>query len=428
MEDWLIFVIGSSIATLLIYYKHYYFLSPKNVRTNQRIPNFTKEQKSSQQLSTSYPIPLKIENNNFQDQKPKLDRQSPQKVIQPKAQQNNQVKPRVQSLDLKQNQLRIGQKDSVGYKVKFKDDFQESRIEHRNHRKEQINIDNDPQYLSSDEFSMKNFRPSQSQEKQRPDQATSIPNQSQLQITNIAIVQQKIFNLYNISCRVRNQDAKFLGPAILSKNYDDLFIDKDTKQQLNLFLRGYRQVRGDGNCYFTAIAFQYFEILLKKFGQLEFEEVMSQILIMPFQIQYGEYFIEDPYQSMCAQRLVQLLQGLRNRPYDLEFVMADPNQEFYGLAIIFFRNLAQFLYIQYNSQIINEYKPDLSNELLTWEFQCNDSEMINSSLAKYLNIIINVYLIDQRKSEVTQLNYGQSKKNQIHLIYIPGHYDIGIPV
>ncbi|CAK71562.1 unnamed protein product (macronuclear) [Paramecium tetraurelia] len=426
MNDWLIIVIGLAIAVLLIYLKQQYITKPKNERSYVRHPYNTKDQKTSQQLSTSQPIPQKIENNKVQDQKQTLDRQSPQKVSQLSVEQNNKVKSRVLSLDLKQNQSTIGQKDSSGFKVKFKDDYQESRIQHRVHRAEWINIENQPSQYSSDEFLMSNFRPSYSQERQRPDQAAApIRNQNQSQITNNGvIVQQKIFNLYNISCRIRNSDAKFLGSAILSKNYNDLFIDKDTKSQLNLFLKGYRQVRGDGNCYFTSIAFQYFEILLQKFSQQEFEEFMAQIRNMPFQIQYGDYFIEDFYQSMCAERLVQLLQGLRNRPQDLEYMMADPNQEFYGLAIIFFRNLAQFLYIQYNSQIINEYKPDLSNELLTWEFQCNDSEMINSSLAK----IINVYLIDQRKSEVTQLNYGQSKKYQIHLIYIPGHYDIGIPV
>ncbi|CAD8157439.1 unnamed protein product [Paramecium pentaurelia] len=426
MKDLLIIVpIGIIIGIIFIYLK-YQRTNSENVKVNQRISNKTKYQITSQSLSTSQSVYHKIENNKLQNEKQIQDRQSPQKVDNFNSKQNHKAKSRILSLDQRQNQGRINQQDSQGSRVKFRDDMRDLQLQQLNQKIEYVPYRNEPQQNKKEEQQILKLR--QSQERQIEDQKAVIQNQNQSALTNSAIVQQKIFNLYNISCRVRNYDTKFLGPEIISQNYDDLFIDKNTKQQLNLFLKGYRQVRGDGNCYFTAIAFQYFEILLNKFSNLEFKEFMSQILLMSFQIQYHDYFIEDPLQNMCAQRLVQLLSKLRDKPQNLESMMADPNQEFYGLAIIFFRNLAQYLYIQYNSQIIDEYKPDLSNELLTWEFQCNDSEMINSSLAKYLNIIINVYLIDQKKSEVTQLNYGKQSKNQIHLIYIPGHYDIGIPI
>ncbi|CAD8071669.1 unnamed protein product [Paramecium sonneborni] len=416
MQNFLIVFIGCIIGVILIQVRSYKNKksSLPSQRSSNKIRNNNKQLQQQNQQS---------QENGEQIQKRDFSQQSQNLTTQ-----QNQLEYRMQSLDRKQAQINKNSEDSIQSNFKYRDDMQIQQRERRNLNSVlKTPVDGNQKkdsLISSNSFNQ--FKEPFTQ--QNLIHQPQVTNNNHLSASNYQIVQQKIFSLYDISCRSRKSDKIFLGSAIISKDFSYLSIDDQIKQQLKLFLKGYRQVRGDGNCYFTAIAFQYFEILLNKFNYLEFEEVINQIEMMDFLIQYDGYFLESKLQNLCAKRLVQLLKILRDNPSQLELMMANPKHEFYGLAIIFFRNLSQLLYLRQNSQIIGEYKPDLSNELLTWEFQCNDSEMINSSLAKYLNIIINVYLIDKKNIEVTQLKYGQQSKNEIHLIYIPGHYDIGIPI
>ncbi|CAD8065470.1 unnamed protein product [Paramecium sonneborni] len=421
MYDILIVICGIIIGLILIYFKQY-FINNESFQANQRISNKTRKEIKLQQSSYQKSFPTQHQQNRIYNEEQMQNWQHPQKVENQITKQENQVNYSFQS-DRQLAKMNTSQEEQEllmdDIRIKKKENFdQNSPLKRSEDRLQQ-------KYAQITLNQPKNYQ--DPLKKQRVVYSNQVENNNHYSVSKNVIVKQKIFNLYNMSC-LNSDDTKFIGSAIISKNYNDLYIDDLTQKQLNLYLKGYRQVSGDGNCYFTAIAFQYFEILLNKFNYLEFREFINQIETMEFLIEFNGYFIEATLQNQFAKRMTELLQILRDNPSQLEQMMADPNQEFYGLAIICFRNLAYLLYLRQNSQIIVEYKPDLSNELLTWQFQCNDSEMINSSLAKYLNIIINVYLIDQKNSEVTQLKYGQQSKNEIHLIYRPGHYDIGIPI
>lgn len=59
----------------------------------------------------------------------------------------------------------------------------------------------------------------------------------------------------------------------------------------------------------------------------------------------------------------------------------------YALSVIYIRNLANATYRK-DSLIKTIIQPDLADEVLTWECQCNNTEMLHSSLAKFLDMYV----------------------------------------
>ena len=113
---------------------------------------------------------------------------------------------------------------------------------------------------------------------------------------------------------------------------------------------------------------------------------------MQFQIYYKNFYIEETLQNPCARILAELLQCLRYQPEGLFTMMSDPDQELYALSVIYIRNLANATYRK-DSLIKTIIQPDLAEEVLTWECQCNNTEMLHSSLAKYLDMYFLLFIV-----------------------------------
>ncbi|CAD8116176.1 unnamed protein product [Paramecium sonneborni] len=256
---------------------------------------------------------------------------------------------------------------------------------------------------------------------------------------------QLINELYDKSWRQRNVDTQYQQFVRGIENKSEL------KKYYNLSLQSYsdlqkicnkfRQVRGDGNCFYTAFSFQYLYILLikqnnqsQKIHQEQFKKFQDKYKNLAMKIFTNENFQIDDQQTQTLllqeffKRLQQLIDIKDEQKREEEFIKQFQNYEdneeidccLYGLSIIFFRNLA--------NQAVDENKfadliPDRVN-LLIWETECNNNEAVILALAKTLQIKLSLIFFQNNGFLLKQ--YEEQNENQIILLIKPGHYNIGI--
>ncbi|CAD8205561.1 unnamed protein product [Paramecium pentaurelia] len=251
-------------------------------------------------------------------------------------------------------------------------------------------------------------------------------------------VQDTINYLYDNSCRKRNVGNNFkyfLGEYYQSSDFLQQYNVKKlvSKQQLKQICTAYRAVRGDGNCFYTAFGFQFLEILLLKYTNDQFYKFLNENQI-PFQIKLqNENIIDESNQQAFRNEFfyrlerLKLIQDINIRKQRLfeEFRAYEKENEqidgcLYGLTTIFFRNLANKA-VELNQLINHNFDSQI---LFQWEVECNDNEIVISSLANFLKLFIQ--LIFFTNSDFIVNKYGMEDDQKIILLIKPGHYNIGI--
>ncbi|CAK61034.1 unnamed protein product (macronuclear) [Paramecium tetraurelia] len=169
----------------------------------------------------------------------------------------------------------------------------------------------------------------------------------------------------------------------------------DQKQKMKQLCTAYRAVRGDGNCFYTAFGFQFLEILLLKYTKDQFYQFLNANQVN-FQIRLNDKdLIDEGDQQKLRDEFFFRLERLkliedielRKQTLQQEFKAYEKENEkidgcFYGLSTIFFRNLAQKV-VDLDEIASNTFG---TQNLLLWETECNENEIVIAAFAKYLKM------------------------------------------
>ncbi|CAD8071604.1 unnamed protein product [Paramecium primaurelia] len=207
------------------------------------------------------------------------------------------------------------------------------------------------------------------------------------------------------------------------------------KNNLKKYCQKILYVRGDGNCFYTAFGFQYLNLLLIKFDDNQFNEFFNFVKEqkIQFKIIYENFQIDDEkIEQLLLEQFLYILQQIRKIQNQQDRINAIYQQfrEFeisnngngclYFLSTIFFRNLSNQL-LEYSD--MKTYVEDRIN-LITWETECNNNEIIIATLAQQLKINIKLLFFQAGQFELRQ--YEENQEYEIILLIQPGHYNIGL--
>ncbi|CAD8128197.1 unnamed protein product [Paramecium sonneborni] len=221
----------------------------------------------------------------------------------------------------------------------------------------------------------------------------------------------------------------------LKKNYS---LSLQANQEMGNYCNAFKEVRGDGNCFYTAFGYQFLSILLFDYSIDQFYKFIEKIkqINLPMKIYVtGQDFkiddkqLEEKLLKEFLNRLMKLkqIQDLvqRKEQFHNQFAAYEKQSEevdacLYGLSTIFFRNYSNYI-VDFSEKKDALY--DREN-LLKWEEECNSNEVIIAELAKQLNIFVQLIFIEN-KDQLKKFQYGNEQHNKIILLIKPGHYNIG---
>ncbi|CAD8155162.1 unnamed protein product [Paramecium octaurelia] len=228
--------------------------------------------------------------------------------------------------------------------------------------------------------------------------------------------------------------SQFIGQAQsiqdTIKQYFGRNQNKFSKQikQLKKEIVGHINIRGDGNCFYTAFLYQYLSILLR--DEQRRNGFIKEMEELSAKIQYQDIKIEE--NKRIVQEFVWQFQQLKTKEQLLR-QMRNPDYLFYLLTIIVFRRYFAHLYHNYIQDLKQFGDLDIYNDLLTWEQECNNNEILISVIVEHFKLHITLYFIDLNNSNYDKKEYKPKQVNEgvklekIFLLLTPGHYQIAIP-
>ncbi|CAD8055239.1 unnamed protein product [Paramecium sonneborni] len=267
----------------------------------------------------------------------------------------------------------------------------------------------------------------QKDQKKKNEENQNPPNQS-----------QTLDLIYNETVRARDVPDEYKQFVGAEQDIDFVLQEygmgrKEVKESLQKYLKGMRRARGDGNCFYTSFCFQYLGYILNKASVQEFQDFISMVDTLPFSVIHNniEYEQNDEMKQSFKQycQIIRSIQENRNQNFfDL---FSDPQGQFYGLSIIFLRNLA-YKFCEKDDETKNLFlalELDLKQQILTWEYDCENNESVIKLLSNSLNIDIILFFIDEdnKKLDVQQYkNENQKALLEMYFIFRPGHYNIAL--
>ncbi|CAD8116112.1 unnamed protein product [Paramecium sonneborni] len=239
-----------------------------------------------------------------------------------------------------------------------------------------------------------------------------------------------INDLYDQSWRKRVIEPQFL-PFVREQENEQSFRKEYCQRQINFEeCNSFIPVRGDGNCFYTAFGYQFLKILITVYDDQQFQTFVEKAKKkIKFMINYENFQIDEEQGQILSKDFFSRIINLRNsddknKLFDYyknyEYINNENDGIFYGLATIFFRNLANYA-LEFNE--LKECVQDRNN-LLIWELECNSNEIVIDSLSQCLKLQIQI-LLSQNQEIIIQC-YGQEYKDKIMLLLKPGHYNIGL--
>ncbi|CAD8055245.1 unnamed protein product [Paramecium sonneborni] len=265
----------------------------------------------------------------------------------------------------------------------------------------------------------------------------SQPPQPPQPLPNNQTIVSNLYNLTSKTRQVQQQYRAFVGDFMdqnaLITEYG--MKKKENKDKLKEHLIGMRNARGDGNCFYTSFVFQYLDFMINTTDQ-QFQELIQQINMLKFQVTFqrqnfnqSEFNeLQKKFKAMCEYLRKQKIENRIQQFYDY---FKDDDNEFYGLSIIFLRNLAYKFCIEDEliSSLFVAQGLDLEQQLLEWEYDCEYNEGVINLLSEKLNISTMQFICDSKTNSIKIINFNQDQntKLSIYLLFRPGHYNIGVP-
>ncbi|CAD8110845.1 unnamed protein product [Paramecium sonneborni] len=228
---------------------------------------------------------------------------------------------------------------------------------------------------------------------------------------------QQLYENTNQKRQVQEEYKSYVRPIqdekSLKKNYS---LQLQESKTLSQYCNAFREVRGDGNCFYTAFGYQFLQILLFHYSFQQFFEFIKKIknieLSMKIFVQDINFKIDDKeIQKILLQefvnRLIQLKSikdiNLRQESFFKQFAAYQYESDdvdgcFYGLSTIFFRNYSDYIINQ------SEMKETIYDreKLLQWEQECDNNETVISELAKSLNVFVELIFFGKDSLSIRQ--------------------------
>ncbi|CAD8138011.1 unnamed protein product [Paramecium octaurelia] len=246
--------------------------------------------------------------------------------------------------------------------------------------------------------------------------------------------------IYNETLRARDVPEEF-KPFISDQKDQNYLLEEygmnngKVKEQLKTSLNGMRRARGDGNCFYTSFGFQYLRHIFTKASDQQFEDFIKMIQSLPFSVIHSEQLYEkNEEMSQIFLNYCEYLRTLELEKREQEFLQlfSNPEGQFYGLCIIFLRNLIyKFCFEDEDTKNIFEaLELNLQKQILTWEYDCENNQSVIDLLSRNLHIDIILYYLDEENQNLNVQEY-KARNPQIllktHIIFRPGHYNVAIP-
>ncbi|CAD8211925.1 unnamed protein product [Paramecium octaurelia] len=228
---------------------------------------------------------------------------------------------------------------------------------------------------------------------------------------------------------------RYQGKSELKKNYG---LTLKASVELYKYCNAFREVRGDGNCFYTAFGFQFLSILLFDYSLDQFNEFFNRIkqIELPMKIfvagtdlkiddkELEKYLLDEFQRRMIKLKSIEDI-NQREEQFHTEFAAYEKQSDeidgcLYGLSTLFFRNYSNYV-IDFSDAKDAVYDRE---KLLYWEEECNSNEVVIAELAKQLNILVQLIFIENKENIVVR-EYGNNKEHKIILLIKPGHYNIG---
>lgn len=208
----------------------------------------------------------------------------------------------------------------------------------------------------------------------------------------------------------------------IASEYSDLDILQKLST-LGKMYSGVRRIRGDGNCFYRALAFGIFWHFLKNRDILTLQKMnlafsdKTELLLAG----YDEYIFED-FQSVLLDLFKKIEKGLSEQ--DLENIFLNPDTTDY---IVVYMRLLTSAYIQSHPDDFEPFLYEYSSliDFCRKEVESMGKEADNiqiSAITSRLPVCIRIEYLDTKSQNTMIFPEGQTP--MMTLLYRPGHYDI----
>ncbi|CAD8108147.1 unnamed protein product [Paramecium primaurelia] len=340
-------------------------------------------------------------NNNQDEQIKKSNQNQEQVVIEIHKSDNNEIDGQTIQQSI------IGDVESVS---ENKNNNQDEQSNPRNQNQEQVVIDIPQQVIN--------------QPNSKIDGLSLLQN-----IINETSQQRQVLDEYKYYIR------RFQDKSDLKKNYG---LTLKASSKLYQYCNAFREVRGDGNCFYTAFGYQFLCILLFEYTFDQFQEFIDKIrksdlpmkiFVTDKDLKIDDKYLEKQLLEEFLNRLTKLKQiddiTQRQEQFNTQFAAYEKQSEeidgcLYGLSTIFFRNYSNYIVeLSINKDAVFDRE-----KLLKWEEECNSNEVVIAELAKQLNVFVQLIFFKDLDNFVVN-EYEKDKQHKIILLIKPGHYNIG---
>lgn len=189
--------------------------------------------------------------------------------------------------------------------------------------------------------------------------------------------------------------------------------------------RAIRVVKGDGNCYYRACLFSFFENLPQSQQSSALNTIHTDAKALFIKAGYDEFIYEDFLEPL-------------SEIYQKEFALIDlfNAKEFSNQVIMLFRLIvAATLRVNRSDYeaFVNVTEHGTFDRYLTSVegLGCESDDLAIAILCKFLKISCTIVVVDNRdtsKEEPEEHTFGYGDSMHIYLLYRPGHYDILCPI
>ncbi|CAD8212388.1 unnamed protein product [Paramecium pentaurelia] len=248
-----------------------------------------------------------------------------------------------------------------------------------------------------------------------------------------------IYQLYKQTNQARNvalEQQKFVSE---DQNQQELIFEYQMTKQMfeQIKLRGFKRVRGDGNCFYTAFIYQYLQIVITKFGDQEFQQFVEILQQIDFNLTHEtiEHFPTGTRKDLkqIFLNFIYEIIGSKDKIQSFENEFKNTKSIFYALSIIYAKNLIHY-FVEFNSEYQVLLGEEAEQQIYQWELETDNIQVLLVILANCLNLILHFYFIDS-DSKTIDLQFYQPYQNDlslpsqnIYLLFCPGHYCIGLPL
>ncbi|CAB4069175.1 OTUB1 [Lepeophtheirus salmonis] len=191
---------------------------------------------------------------------------------------------------------------------------------------------------------------------------------------------------------------------------------------------GFRRTRPDGNCFFRALGFRYFEILLKDPEELKrFKEIIKPSKDIMATLGFpSETVLEDFYDNF-----MEALDKLETIDHK-ELVNMFNDQGVSDYIVVFLRLLTS-MQLQKDADFYQNFMEGdqtvvdfCKSEVETMFRESDHIHVIALTAATSINVRI-LYLDRGSNKEASPHDFPDGSMPKIHLLYRPGHYDVLYP-